>query len=115
MNALREKSSTVYEFRRFSDDKDLHCCDCCGYPAPLHTFQIYAEGGAEPGLHRRAAQFCEICSSSFISSSYEYPRQYPGAKEMQATAFCTNAILDQLGAFKDSQTTLVPEESDNDE
>lgn len=96
---------------RHDPNPELVSCDSCQYPAPLFQFDM-STLGRKPG-RATVRLLCRICSTSFVSNHTHYTDQYPLVHPItQTIAYCTNAILEQQGAFKEAATILLPADPD---
>jgi hypothetical protein len=67
---------------------DPICCGCCGYAAPVAEF---SSGNAmEPNY------FCEICSSTHLSSAALYPRQCSDTKLYKSIGWIANFLHEAI-------------------
>lgn len=77
-------------------------CDNCQHPrAKTGVFHSHGENSEGP-LHRVRRNFCEVCSSTFLSSATNYPRQCPDVRLWQSVGWIANEIL---LAIKDASAT----------
>lgn len=91
---------------RVSEEGDPIGCDACDYNAPLSVY--------EEMMPRRLNFFCEICASTRSSAVVQYPALHiDDAGTLKTQAFCTNAILDQMGAFDGMETVVVQTDEDD--
>ena len=101
-------SEMVYKFGVVDDDEIVEC-NSCGYPAPLRTFDSHTEAAmrnSEP-LATEPRNLCEICATSPVGTHTAYPRQHPEYTTTVVVAYCTNAVLDQLGKFANAPVVRV--------
>lgn len=85
MHRLKRRSAGL-------DAEEMPVCDSCGYPVPesdLHEVK---------GLFGVKDKYCTLCDNS----------RNMDLMERQHQNFCTNAILDQLGAFAPPKSRVVP-------
>ena len=76
---------------REDDPEELTECDGCRYRGlPLKTYQRSKISGRGP------MELCELCASTFIGNSLEYPEQYDDKDAMQLVGYCTNLIMEKL-------------------
>lgn len=88
---------------KFNDaEEKLPTCNACGYPVPasdLHFFKGMAMG---TDLMKENKTLCTLCANSKAGSSISFsPDIYPNGDIYCHINFAANAILDQLGAFKE--------------
>ena len=82
------------EYKLDPEDEE---CQCCGFrPVPTYVFQCDGSRGGNPIGSRMPTRLCEVCSTSMISNSYNYPNQYPDSTTLQALGFVANTILARI-------------------
>lgn len=79
-----------YEVRKDEEGEQIGC-ESCGYLAPLGEFKDMT--GLE---HRKTHYFCEICSSTHISKTVVYPKQFVDVKLAQSLGWIANRIIDEI-------------------
>jgi hypothetical protein len=72
-------------------------CEVCHYPAPTEFCSILKDPANS--LSKRNVRMCEICSNSYAGTAFEH--NHADMKVLAHISFTTNAVLDQMGAFKD--------------
>lgn len=85
--------------KRATEDGDPIECDCCGYEAATLDFDCHAEGLR--GLDRKTTTLCEVCASTHLSKSVNYPSQCPDQQLWQSIGWIANRILDEIRASRD--------------
>lgn len=80
------------------------CCAACMYPVPVEKM-LFISAEERPLRHsaypNNDAYLCNLCASTHAGNTIDYPDRYPDANVMLHQNFCTNAVLDQMGAFRD--------------
>ena len=90
---------TIY-FAYIVHGKDPVNCDACEAHAPLFPFRQHASSYGPIGV--QIALLCNLCASTAAGNAYKYPYQYRDqASVLFANSFTANAILTELGTFKD--------------
>lgn len=83
----------------FEEDEPVKC-DSCRQVAPLAEFDDF--------------HFCELCSSSLVSKTKRYPRQFPEALALQTVAAVGNLVILRLEARLDRLERLLQERRELD-
>lgn len=89
-----------YKYISLGDD-EFKECDCCHAVAPLYAFRRpgIPPSTIDSGLPHEATTdvFCEVCSSTIISSTYIYPGQHAeDGHILQTISAVANILLDKL-------------------
>ena len=74
-----------YELK-YTEDGEVITCDCCDYPALVATFTT----------GRETAEFCEVCSSTFLSKAHTYPEQVSDVSLYKSIGWIANHLKDQI-------------------
>lgn len=80
------------------------CCAACMYPVPVEKMLFISAEERPPrksAIPQANAYLCRLCASTYAGNTIDYPDRYPDANVMLHQNFCTNALLDQMGAFKE--------------
>ncbi len=86
-------------------DLDIACQNCNHELAKTARFECHGEDSKGP-LHRVERYYCEVCSSTHLSSATNYPRQCPDIRLWQSIGWIANEILSRLPAKEDEPDDL---------
>ena len=94
-----------YELKR-DEEGEVEPCDCCDCQVPTYAFEKPPHFLSEAGRKRTVSdkplpedcfRYCEVCSSTMISSIHKYPEQHrEDSYVLQCMAQCTNMILEEI-------------------
>ena len=95
------------------DDGEIESCDCCGCDVATHLFEkpmhMVSEAGrkrlvCDPTAREDQFAYCEVCSTTLISSVNDYPNQhYEDGHILRCMAQCVNLIIQKISESKLSQ------------
>ncbi len=72
-------------------------CENCGHEGTkTGLFQCHVEGG--PVFDRVPKNYCQVCSSTFLSSATNYPSQCSDVKLYKSIGWIANEILRKIEA-----------------
>ena len=91
---VKAESNEPKFIKRVNDDGEPIECECCGYEAATSLFSGHAEGLR--GLETKKTYLCEVCSSTHLSSSVNYPSWCPDPQLWQSIGWLANRILDEI-------------------
>lgn len=73
-------------------DLDRPCENCGHEGTKTAVFETHGESSEGP-LHRVKRHYCNVCSSTFLSSATNYPLQCPDVRLWQSLGWIANEIL----------------------
>ena len=84
------------EYQKLTDeDGEPIECDCCQYPAPVSLFKNTLTEYSNM-IVGEDKYFCEICASTFLSSSVTYPSQCNDPKLHQSIGWIANFLAEKI-------------------
>lgn len=87
-------------------ESKLDECDNCEYTTELKAYKKPPSFPQDENEEDKYNFFCNVCSSTFLSSATNYPKQVSDVKLYKSIGYIANMILDKLKNFPAQPTTL---------